>query len=187
MGKVDEEEEEGKGKKGDEEGKPKEGEGDDKKSKLSHEESLEALKETRKEAAANRVEARKNREELASLKTDLAKALGVGGDEEGADVRALTKKVDQLMSKLGVSEKKDAFRLIAKSLGADSDLAWAYLMAEGTLDDPDADVEKALKKAMKEKPALKAAHAQSTGDPGAGTGGTKTKDMNAFIRGAAGR
>jgi len=155
--------------------------GEDKKSKLSHEEALEALRETRGEAARNRIEAKKFREELDGLRKGLAKALGIGGDDE-SDVKQLISEIKGLKSKLMTSERKEAFRVVAKNVGADPDLAWAFLMANGTLDDPEADVEKAIKKALKEKPALKATQAQATGDPNAGGGGEKPKDMNVFIR-----
>ena len=156
----------------------------EKTSGLSHEQALEALKETRGEAAKNRIEAKKNREALDSLKLGLAKALGIGGDES-SDVVKLTEQVNKLMSKLSVSDRKEAFRVVAKSVGADPDLSWAYLMADGSLDDPDVDVAKVLKAALKEKPALKATQAMATGDPQAGGPSEKPKDMNAFIRGSA--
>lgn len=158
------------------------------KPQLELKDTREALAATRKEAAQNRTENKKLRDELDSLKKDLGKALGLKGESgESDDVKTLTATVNKLMSKLGTAERKEAFRTVAKAVGADSDLAWAYLAANGKLDDPDVDVEKALKAALKEKPALKAQGAVKTGAEGSEGGGSKTKNMNTFIRRAAGR
>lgn len=158
------------------------------KQQLDFESTKSALKETRKEAAANRVEAKALREELATLKKGLAQALGIGGKgEESSDVKELTKQVQALTSKLSTTERREAFRTVAAKLGADPDLTWAYLAAEGSLDGPDVDVQALVKAALKSKPQLKVGQVVSTGDEGAGGGRGKTKDMNAFIRRAAGR
>ena len=171
-----------------EEGKKKTSDDDKKgkKSDLSHDDALEALASTREEAARNRVENKSLRTELDALKKGLTKALG-GGDADEADIKELVQEIRSLKSKLMTSERKEAFRTVAKSLGADSDLTWAYLQAEGKLDDPDVDVQKAIKQALKTKPALKARAAATVGDPGAGGPSEKPKDMNAIIRAAAGK
>ena len=152
----------------------------------------QALSDTRKEAAAGRIENKELKKRLDRLQDGLSKALGIDSSE-GNDMDALAKDIAGMKSSLLTERVKNAFHDAADEHKANYRLTYAVLSAEGILDslDPDSetfkkDISKAVKNVLKEQPELKSK--TPVGQNGSDFSGDDTKpaNMNDLIRGLPG-
>jgi len=144
------------------------------------------LEAVRKEAAKYRTERKVLAEEIESLKRNLGKALGFEDDKGKSDVNAALEKIQQLRDEIENEKLQNIFNKAAISVGADIELAWAFLKGTGKLVTgmTQKDVENVLKETLEAYPKLKAEETPKK------SGGTFTQskdkggaiDMNTAIR-----
>jgi len=98
------------------------------------------LERARKEAAKYRTERKQWQDQLQQLRDTVAKALGIKDDKE-IEADKLAGELQQLKARYRQERLRGAFWRLADKLGADGELAYAYLYAAGDLDDLDVDAE----------------------------------------------
>lgn len=135
------------------------------------------LERARKEAAKYRTERKQWQDQLQQLRDTVAKALGIKSEDQ-LDAERLSRELEQLRSRYRQERLRGAFFRLAGELGADAELAYAYLAAAGDLDDLDVDAEdfqellkQRIQSALAAKPKLRSdppAPAKSGGDFGGG-------------------
>jgi len=145
----------------------------------------------RREAAKYRTGQRRLENELASIKSLFAKALG----QDTEDPARLVEELNTIKTQYRQERLHNTFLRVAAKEGADAELTWAFLVANNRLEDIDvaeaglqSEVTGVVKEALKHNAKLKATAAMTTGGAefsGSGPRGKKT--MNELIRERAAR
>lgn len=161
--------------------------------KLDLDAALKELEKVRKEAAKHRTEKNEKDAKVKELegqfeemKKGLAKLVGLEKDEPNPE--ELTGKINELTEKYRQERLQNRFNKIAGKNEADADLTWAYLFANGKLNDLDVEADdfetklvERVQEALEANPKLKATPQKpgvGTGtNPGANTGNEPDPDM----------
>lgn len=146
--------------------------------KLDLDAALKELERARKEAAKYRTEKNEKdgkvkdlEKQFEAMKKGLAKLVGLEKDEPNPE--ELTGKINELTAKYRQERLQNRFNKIAGKNEADADLTWAYLFANGKLNDLDVEADdfetklvERVQEALEANPKLKATPQK----PGVGAG-----------------